>query len=72
MRDEERGIYHFTIGSAGYTLDRASLIEKDWVADFRQEFGIGVITVANSTAMLWEFYSNADKVAVDSVWIKKR
>jgi len=52
------------------------LYEKDWVENFSMEFGIGKITVANSTHMMWEFIENKEdggKGAVtDSAWIVKR
>ena len=56
--DDDKGIYHFTVGSAGASLDGAELIPKDWVETYSLEFGIGKITVVNSTHMHWEFIEN--------------
>eukprot|EP00518_Triparma_eleuthera_P007053 CAMPEP_0182477476 /NCGR_PEP_ID=MMETSP1319-20130603/30926_1 /TAXON_ID=172717 /ORGANISM="Bolidomonas pacifica, Strain RCC208" /LENGTH=151 /DNA_ID=CAMNT_0024678711 /DNA_START=16 /DNA_END=467 /DNA_ORIENTATION=- len=58
--DDDKGIYHFTVGSAGASLDGAELIPKDWVEMYSLEFGIGKITVMNSTHLFWEFIENKD------------
>jgi acid phosphatase type 7 len=78
VADDEHGIYHFTIGSAGASVDKGSLMpDKDWVEYFEQEYGYGRITIYNSTALFWEFIRNRASsgdnvpVAVDSKWIKK-
>lgn len=72
----EAGIYHFTIGSAGYTPDGAGLYHKDWVDFFDDDYGYGRITIANSTAMHWEFIRNKEEhdkpTVVDETWIVKR
>ncbi|GMH99302.1 hypothetical protein TrLO_g8383 [Triparma laevis f. longispina] len=74
--DEDNGIYHFTIGSAGAALDDAGLVPKDWVETFSLEFGIGKISVANSTHMKWEFIENKENEdmggVTDETWIVKR
>jgi len=74
--DDENGIYHFTIGSAGASLDIVDLYSKDWVENFTMEFGIGKITVANSTHMHWEYIENKEDdnhgKVTDEVWIIKR
>merc|ERR1712232_1271382 len=74
--DDEKGIYHFTIGSAGYTVDNAGLYDKDWNAFYSNDYGYGRITVANSSAMHWEYIRNKDNyekmVVVDDVWVVKR
>merc|ERR1711920_879685 len=58
--DDAKGIYHFTIGSAGYPKDTVGLYDKDWVAFFDDDYGFGRITVKNSSAMHWEFIRNKD------------
>jgi len=73
---DERGIYHFTIGSAGFSLDGASLWKKDWVEHYEEHWGFGRITVANSTAMHFEFIRNKENngkgAVVDETWIVKK
>jgi hypothetical protein len=75
------GIFHFTIGSAGATLDAIGMVSrKDWQVHFEAQFGYGRITVANKTHMLWEFVRAADSnmsavaptpIVGDSAWIIK-
>ena len=42
-----------------------------WSAAHVVEFGYGVITVHNSTALTWDFYQNAGNSVADSVTITK-
>lgn len=74
--DNERGIYHFTIGSAGAGPDKAGLYDKDWNVFFDEDHGYGRITIANSMAMHWEFVrvkeNHSSPVVVDDFWITKR
>lgn len=74
--NDEKGIYHFTIGSAGGSADSVGLYNKDWDLHFEDEYGYGRITIANSSAMHWEFVRNKDDhivpTVVDDVWILKR
>jgi hypothetical protein len=74
--DNDAGIYHFTIGSAGFPLDSVGVYEKDWVEHFDDDFGFGRITIANSSAMHWEFIRNKDNnnrgSVVDEIWIWKK
>jgi hypothetical protein len=70
-RDDERGVYHFTIGSSGASLDDITLYEKDWVESFKMEFGIGKITVFNETHLYWEFIQTKINEVTDSVWITR-
>jgi len=74
--DNERGIYHFTIGSAGASLDTVGLYEKDWVERHDYDFGFGRITIENSSVMHWEYIRNKDNdetpIVADEAWIVKR
>lgn len=74
--NEKLGIYYFTIGSAGYPLDDADLYRKDWVGFVDHSFGVGRVTIANSSAMHWEFIRTDDcndaGTLVDETWIRKR
>lgn len=73
----ESGIYHYTIGSAGASLDSAALYPNlDWVEFFDDDFGYGRITVHNASTLLWEYIRNQESadnggipVVVDSAWI---
>merc|ERR1712228_543112 len=74
--NDDVGIYHFTIGSAGYSPDGAGLYEKDWVEYYDADYGYGRITIMNSTMMHWEFVRNnfsiSAPIVVDEAWIVKR
>lgn len=76
--DENHGIYHFTIGSAGFDADSSSvgLYDKDWLEVIQYNYGYGRITIENSTAMHWEFLRDVDNDGkgdpVDDVWILKK
>jgi len=75
--DDTKGIYHFTIGCAGFwMIDAAGLYKKDWNEYFGEHFGYGRITIVNSTAMHWEYVRNKDNhevpTVVDETWIVKR
>ena len=72
QRDDEKGVYHFTIGSSGASLDDITLYEKDWVEVFKMEFGVGKITVFNETHLYWEFIESKINEVTDSFWITKR
>lgn len=77
MKNETNGIYHYTIGSAGASLDSAALYPNlDWVEFFDDDFGYGRITVYNASTLLWEYVRNQDSsdnngypVVADSAWI---
>jgi hypothetical protein len=75
-KNEEKGIYHMTVGSAGASLDDAGLYPKDWVEYFSLQFGVSRVTVMNSTHMHWEFIENKDNdntgAVMDETWIVKR
>ena len=66
-----KGTTHITVGTAGCALDHAGLDDVPWSRHFEQNFGYGRVSVANSSAMLWEFIRNSDKAVADSVWITK-
>lgn len=65
------GLTHITIGTAGAELDTVPLLRKPWSAFFSAEWGYGRITVANSTAMKFEFVSDQDGLTKDSTWLFK-
>jgi hypothetical protein len=67
---------HICVGSAGAHLDAAMLYPNKWTETFiQQEWGYGRLTVANETAMLYEFIKagteddpDSGKVR-DEVWL---
>lgn len=65
------GLTHITIGTAGAELDSVPLLRKPWSAYFSAEWGYGRITVANATALLFEFVSDEDGLTKDSTWLFK-
>ena len=54
------GITYITVGSAGATVHNETLVPEadQWLESWLVEWGFGVITAANSTALRWDFYSN--------------
>jgi hypothetical protein len=72
------GPIHITVGSAGATLDDGSEFQNEWTAKWiRGEYGYGRITVANASAMQFEFVragprddSMAGQVD-DEIWIRR-
>jgi hypothetical protein len=44
---------------------------EEWLVDWRVEWGFGIISAANHTALHWEFFSNTDGAVKDEVWIRK-
>lgn len=76
-RDEENGIVHITVGSAGASLDTSDgCSELEWTEYFTQNWGVGKVTVENRTHVKWEFIENHDDhnhgAVVDETWIIKR
>lgn len=66
------GTTHITIGSAGASLDTVALYGKKWSLYFDDDFGIGVITIANKTALHWEYIRNKERKVIDERWIYKK
>ena len=74
-----RGIPHITVGSAGATTHNESIAlgYEGWVESYIPlQWGWGVVSIANRSALKWEFMGNdgggGDGVTVlDSVWYYK-
>ena len=66
------GTVHVTIGCAGASLDSVGLYGYTWSQFFEDDWGIGRVTIANESAMHWEYVRNADKKVVDDAWIYKK
>ena len=64
-----RGPVHITIGSAGASLDTAGLYGLQWSEFFDDDWGIGAVTVANQSALHWEYHRSRDNRRVDDAWI---
>ena len=66
-----QGPVHITIGSAGASIDTVGLYGKAWSQFYDDDWGIGRITVANRTALHWEYLRNKDNTVVDEAWVHK-
>jgi hypothetical protein len=69
----EGGITYLVVGSAGATVHNMTMMPQyeKWVQDWRVEWGFGLVTSANCSALHWEFFSNTQGKVVDDVWIMK-
>jgi len=65
------GIVHIVVGSAGAGLDTDIWFERDWSEFHINDWGYGRLTVANRTAMKYEWVQNRSGKVLDSVWVKK-
>lgn len=73
VEESQRGITYIVVGSAGATVHNETLVKEadKWLLDWRVEWGFGVITAVNRSALKWEFYSNSKGIVVDDVWLVK-
>jgi len=65
------GPMHITVGSAGAELDTVGLYDQEWTSFYSREWGYGRITVANETALHWEFVADENGLVRDELWIMK-
>jgi len=69
------GPQHITVGTGGARLSAGRIrFRHDWVKSFKKEWGYGRMTVANSTALHWEFVGYDDdgnSVVKDDYWVKR-
>lgn len=67
------GITHITIGTAGKDEDIQGYEKEDWSLFQRKDdpYGYGRVTVANRSALHWEYFVNSQDKVVDDVWLKK-
>jgi hypothetical protein len=63
------GPVHITIGSAGASLDTAGLYGLQWSEFFDDDWGIGSVTVANRSAMHFEYLRSRDNRLADDAWV---
>ena len=67
------GITYITVGTAGATFHNETLFanQTSFVRSYLPEWGWGRVTVANASAMHWEFVANNDTshgAVKDDVW----
>ena len=63
---------HIVVGTAGRSFDGEDYWPKIWSMYREINYGYGRVTVANSTALHWEWIRNKDDVVADEVWIYKK
>ena len=65
------GVTHITIGTAGMTENVRPYMKKNWSLFQRKNnsYGYGRVTVANRSALLWEYFVNSENKVVDDVWL---
>ncbi|EDO30761.1 predicted protein, partial [Nematostella vectensis] len=67
------GPTHIIVGTAGFdvTLDPWPIPARSWSVYHSSNYGYGRVTVANATAMLWEWVINESDYVADRVWLYK-
>ncbi len=67
------GVTHITIGTAGQSEDTELYVKEEWSLFHRKDnpYGYGRVTVANRSALHWEYFVNSDDKVVDEVWLTK-
>ena len=65
------GIMHIVVGSGGYLKSPNLYFEKKWSLYHRTEYGYGRVTVANKSAIHWEWVQNTYNKVMDSLWLFK-
>ena len=71
QRCGETGTVNIVIGAAGAVLDSVGQYPVNWSKHLEMNYGYGRVTVANGSALLWEYIRNVDSVVADSVWLIK-
>ncbi|XP_028398473.1 nucleotide pyrophosphatase/phosphodiesterase-like [Dendronephthya gigantea] len=67
------GIVHIVIGTAGKEADWPPYLPPDW-SKFRRHidpYGYGRVTLANRSALHFEYFVNSENKVVDQVWLYK-
>jgi hypothetical protein len=67
------GITHITVGTAGKSEDGEVYMKEDWSLFHRKDnpYGYGRVTVANRSALHFEYFVNTDDKVDDEVWLTK-
>ena len=67
------GTMHIVIGTAGKEADLPPYFPVNWSL-FRRHvdpYGYGRVTIANRSALHWEYFVNSEGRVVDDVWLVK-
>ena len=67
------GIVHIVIGTAGKEADWPPYLPPNW-SKFRRHvdpYGYGRVTLANRSALHFEYFVNSEERVVDEVWLYK-
>lgn len=67
----DEGVTHIVVGSAGKSIDIDLWLERPWSMFHICDWGYGKVTVANATAMKWEWTQNRSGKVLDYVWLHK-
>ena len=69
----EDGITHIIIGTAGMDENTEPYMKVDWSLFRRNHnsYGYGRVTVANRSALHFEYFVNSENKVVDDVWLTK-
>ena len=65
------GTVHIVVGTGGAVPDSGEVRHSLWSKHLERTYGFGRVSVANRSALLWEFVRNNDRTISDSVWIRK-
>lgn len=67
------GIVHIVIGTAGKLAEDQPYLPPYWSKFHRNvdPYGYGRVTVANRSALHFEYFVNTEKRVVDEVWLHK-
>lgn len=67
----ENGVTHITVGNAGMGANLDPFYKKKWSLVRITDYGYGRVTVANSTALLFEVIINRHDEVKDQIWLFK-
>ena len=70
---QKGGTVHIVIGTAGQTEDSEIYLPPYWSLFRRHDnpYGYGRVTIANRSALHWEYFVNSEGRVVDDVWLVK-
>lgn len=61
---------HIVVGGAGFEIENPGVWDFGWCRYTESSHGFGRVTVANRSALLFEFVRNRDSQVVDRVWLQ--
>ena len=68
-----QGITYITVGTAGATVHNETMLPNlpaGLLQGWRVEWGLGILTAVNRSALRWDFWSIAESKVVDSAWLR--